>query len=313
MKDGFIKVGVATNDIVVANPIQNAKNIIKRINQAKKEKAKIVVFPELSISGYTCLDLFLQDTLINSSLEALEMIRFNSIRKDMLIVVGLPLRHNSKLYNVAAFINKGKILGFVPKSFMPNYGEFVEARYFSKSERENSEVLVDGKLYPFGTNLLFKCKEIEELVVACEICEDLWVPLPPSINHSLNGATVICNLSASNETVNKSEVRLDLVKYQSQKLIAAYLYSSAGEGESTQDLVFSAHNIIAENGEILNSVSDLKNHIIYSEIDVKKLAFERSKMSTFLALDNEINYQTIYFDLKVEETNLTRSFPTCSI
>ena len=189
----------------------------------------------------------------------------------MLIVVGLPLKHNGKIYNVACFINKGKILGFVPKTYLPNYNEFYEARTFAKAPKNIERVLIKGQEYPFGTNLLFKCKQVEELVVASEICEDLWVPLPPSIYHALYGATLICNLSASNEVVGKDKVRYELVKSQSSRLVCGYLYASSGEGESTQDIVFSAHNLIAENGNVLLESKKFKKTLINSEIDVKRL------------------------------------------
>ena len=217
MKDGYIKVGCVSFDTNVGSPILNTKNIIKCMNNASKKEVKILVFPELCISGYTCGDLFYQDLLLEGCLDSLESIRRSSTRKDMLIVVGLPLKHNSKLYNVACFINKGKILGFVPKTYIPNYNEFYESRYFAPAFKENTKVVIRGNEYPFGVNLLFKCKSVSDLVVASEICEDLWVPSSPSINHALNGATVICNLSASNEVVGKDKLRLDLVKFTSRK------------------------------------------------------------------------------------------------
>ena len=308
MKDGYIKVGCVSFDTNVGSPILNTKNIIKCMNNASKKEVKILVFPELCISGYTCGDLFYQDLLLEGCLDSLENIKRNSSRKDMLIIVGLPLKHNSKLYNVACFINKGKILGFVPKTYIPNYNEFYESRYFTPSFKENTKVIIRGNEYPFGVNLLFKCKSVNDLVVAAEICEDLWVPSSPSINHALNGATVICNLSASNEVVGKEKLRLDLVKFTSRKLCCAYLYSSAGEGESTQDLVFSSHQIIAENGVVLKESEIFKNSLITSEIDIKKIAFERSKMNTFNKDDSK--YEYIYFDLKVSDTTLERRYPS---
>lgn len=311
MEHGYIKVGCATSDVVVANPIVNAKNIIKKINGAKNQKVKILLFQELALSGYTCGDLFLQETLLDNCLEGLELIRRHSLRKDMLIIIGLPLRHNNKLYNVAAFINKGQILGFVPKTNVPNYDEFYEARHFSSAPKNNEKVLVNGKEYPFGTNLLFKCCQIEELIVACEICEDLWSPLTPSTYHVLNGATVICNLSASNEVCEKEKERRELVKNTSKRLLSVYLYSDAGNGESTQDLVFAAHNIISENGTILKESRLFKNELIVSEIDVKSIVFERSKRNTFVKDETKV-YETIYFNLNIEETELTRSYPTCT-
>lgn len=311
MKNGYIKVGCATCDIVVANPIANAKNIIKKINSAKSQKVKVLLFQELALSGYTCGDLFLQETLLDDCLEGLELIRRNSLRKDMLIVVGMPLRHNNKLFNVAAFINKGKILGFVPKTNIPNYDEFYELRHFSNALKNNEKVLINGKEYPLGTNLLFKCRQIEELIVACEICEDLWAPLTPSTYHALNGATMILNLSASNEVSEKELERKELVKNTSKRLLAIYMYSDAGNGESTQDLVFAAHNIISENGVILKESQLFKNELIVSEVDVKSIVFERSKRNTFVKDESKV-YETIYFDLEVEETILTRSYPTCT-
>lgn len=308
MRDGYIKVGCNSFDVNVGSPLLNTKNIIKCMNNASKKEVKILVFPELCISGYTCGDLFYQDLLLEGCLDSLETIRRSSSRKDMLIVVGLPLKHNSKLYNVACFINKGKILGFVPKTYIPNYNEFYESRYFAPAFKENTKVVIRGNEYPFGVNLLFKCKSVNDLVVAAEICEDLWVPSSPSINHALNGATVICNLSASNEVVGKDKLRYDLVKFTSRKLCSAYLYSSAGEGESTQDLVFSSHNIIAENGVVLKESEIFKNSLITSEIDVKKITFERSKMNTFNKDDSK--YEYIYFDLKVSDTTLERRYPS---
>ena len=309
MKDGFIKVGVATNDIVVANPLLNAKSIIKNIKKANEKKVNVLVFPELAISGYTCGDLFFQETLLNDSLVALDMIRRNTTRKNMLVVVGMPLRHNGKLYNVAAFLNKGKILGFVPKTYIPNHNEYSEARYFAKPSKDIEEVVINNHKYLLGTNLLFKCLEINEFVVGAEICEDLYVPLPPSIHHALNGATIICNPAASIAYVGKSKERLALVKAHSSKIKAGYLYSSSGEGESTQDVVFSSHNIICENGEVLNEKYNLKNNLVISEIDVKRIVFERSKTNTFIC-DEERKYQYVYFNLKVEDLDLIRSFPT---
>lgn len=312
MKDGFIKVGCATSDVVVASPLENAKNIIKKMNEANKQEVKVLVFQELAISGYTCGDLFYQDTLLDDCLKGLESIRKSSLRKDMLIVVGLPLKHNGNIYNVAAFLNRGKILGFVPKTHIPNYNEFYEARHFAEAPKVLQKVLINNKEYSFGTNLLFKCQEVEELIVAAEICEDLWVPLPPSINHALYGATLICNLSASNELVSKNKYRYELVKTQSSRLVAGYLYTSSGEGESTQDLVFSAHNLISENGVVLSESRRFKNELITSEIDVKRLAFERSKRSTFVN-DGSLVYETIYFNLHISDTLLTRSYPTSTI
>ena len=307
MRDGFVKVGAATNEIIVANPLENAKNIIKKINKAHKEQVKVLVFPELSITGATCLDLFFYDTLLNDSLKALDLIRRNTLRKNILVIVGLPLKHNNKLYNVAAYINKGKILGFTPKTYFNS----TDNKYFSKLE-ETVEVIINGNKYLLGTNLLFKCEELNELVVASEIGDDLLNPLAPSNYHTLNGATLICNLSASNEVALKEKERLELIKVHSSRLITAYIYSNAGPSESTQDLVFSGHNIICENNEVLKSVNDFKHNLVTSEIDVKKLVYLRNKSQSFTS-DLNKKYQTIYFNLNLKEEKLTRSFPTCSI
>lgn len=305
MRDGFIRVGAATSNVVVANPIENARNIVEKISKASRNKVRVLTFQELALSGYTCGDLFLQDTLLDGCLEGLEMIRKYSVTKDMLIVVGLPMKNNNKIYNVAAFINKGNYLGFVPKTFIPNYEDFYETRYFTKPGK-NTTININGTNYPFGTNLLFKCNNMSSLVVACEIGEDLYAPISPSTHHALNGANVILNLAASSEVLTSAKERVDFIRNHSKKIIASYIYASAGEGESTQDSVFASHNIIAENGVILKESELFKNELVFVEVDTKYLSFERSKKDMFALEESE--YTIVHFDISNKETPISREF-----
>lgn len=304
MKDGFIKVCAAIPDLQVACVSQNTKYIILKMKEAYKNNAKIIVFPELSITGYTCGDLFFQSQLLNDSLKGLEEIKENSKGLDLLTIVGLPFEYKGKLYNTAAVIFDGAILGLIPKTNLPNYGEFYEKRYFSSPLDKNVEVIINNEVCLFGRKIIFECSNISYLRVAVEICEDLWAPNSPSVDASLNGATIICNLSASSESVGKSAYRLDLVKMQSAKLLCGYIYSSSGIGESTQDSVFGGHNIICEDGVLLKQNELFLNESIYSEIDVEKLNNERIKTSTFEC--NDEAYDIVMFELKENVTLLTR-------
>lgn len=303
MKHGFIKVAAVTPALKVADCMYNTTEIIKNIKEAAKQGAKIIVFPELSITGYTCSDLFWQEMLLRGAKNCLHEIADQCKKIDALIFVGLPWEHNQKLYNVAAVLNHGEILGLIPKSYLPNYAEFYEARHFTPAG-DIFEETVEG--YPFGTDISFQCEEMPELIVAAEICEDLWVPDPPSVSHALAGANVIVNLSASDETIGKCEYRRELVKSQSARLICGYIYASAGGDESTTDLVFSGHNIIAENGSVLAESPRFVNTITYSEIDVHRLTGERRRMTTFRT-DDSCGTARIPFSVeKVAETTLTR-------
>ena len=251
MKQGFVKVAAVTPKIKVADTAYNGKLICSYMEECAKEGAKIVVFPELCITGYTCQDLFLQDKLLQGAEEELLQIAECSASMDGIFFVGLPYEVNGKLYNMAAVISGGEVLGMVPKSFLPNYNEFYERRHFTPGAELCTEVtLSDGSVVPVDRDLLFTCDSMRRLRIGVELCEDLWTPNPPSIGHALAGATVIVNLSASNEITGKDSYRRELVAGQSARLLSAYIYASAGEGESTQDLVFSGHNIIAENGHI---------------------------------------------------------------
>ncbi len=297
MNYGFVKVAALAPKIRVADTKYNAQEIIRLMKEAWKNGARVVVFPELCITGYTCSDLFLQELLLREAASALCEIVRASKGMDGLFFVGLPARIRGKLYNVAAAYSGGKLLGLVPKTYIPNYGEFYEARHFTKgpSACEYVEWADEGDV-PFGTNQLFACANIPELLVACEICEDLWAPDPPSIRHALNGATIIVNLSASDEVTGKEAYRRDLVRCQSGRLSCGYIYASAGEGESSTDLVFSGHHIICENGSLLKESRRFQNETIYAEIDVERMMAERRRLTTFDA--REDSYTQVLFRIK---------------
>lgn len=313
MKYGFLKVACATPVVRVADCRYNSQQISSMINECEEKKIKLVVFPELCITGYTCGDLFFQDTLLKAALQELDVLA--KMTKDMEItaVVGLPMMKQQKLYNVAAVIHDGQILGIVPKENIPNYSEFYEGRYFCHGNNQPEQVQVAGESIPFGTRLLFTCRELPLFSLAVEICEDIWMPVPPSSYHALAGATIIANCSASDETTSKADYRRDLVANQSARLLAAYLYSNAGAGESTTDVVYAGHNLIAENGTILKESKMFiqENSMVVSEIDLGRLEAERRKTMSFRT-ENQENYQVISFSLKnqdqeeLETTELTR-------
>ena len=307
MKDGFITVATATPQVAVADCEANAQAILACINEMAEAHAKVMVLPELCITGYTCSDLFWQTKLLDEAEAALSVIAEGSRQVDALIAVGMPLRVAEKLLNVAAMLCRGKVLGFVPKVNLPAYNEFYETRHFTSGSADMGTVQFCGEEIPVGTNLLFSCENMVDLCVAAEICEDLWVPNPPSVHHALAGASVICNLSASDEMVGKGGYRRDLVAGQSARLVCAYLYATAGEGESTTDLVFGGQNLIAENGTVLAESATFENEINVATIDVQRLASERRRMSTFPAADAG-EYREISFALTEEETKLVRFF-----
>ncbi len=308
MKDGFIKVAAATPKIKVADPAYNTEEILKIIDETEKNGASILVFSELTISGYTCGDLFLQQPLLTECKNQLLRIVKATKKKDMLVVVGCPIIVNQKLYNCAVVINQGEILGIVPKTHLPNYSEFYELRHFTSGEGLDEMVMIGEEYITVCANQVFTCENIPELVIACEICEDLWVPLPPSTYHAMAGATVICNPSASVETTTKESYRRSLVSNQSARLLAAYIYADAGEGESTQDVVYSGHHLICENGSVLAEAKRFTNEIIYADIDVQKLAAERRKMTSFPG-GKVGDYIEQTFSLKIKENKITRTFP----
>ena len=305
MKDGFVRCGAATIDIRVADTDYNTENIIKTIENAADNGIKLIVLPELCITGYTCGDLFLQKTLIDGAKQSLIKIAGDTKNLDIISVVGLPYVVNQKLYNCAAVINGGHIKGLVPKMNIPNYSEFYEVRHFTAGKNEVQYVNINGEQIPFGANILFKTDACEDFVLAVEICEDLWTAAPPSVNHAMAGATVIANLSASNEVIAKDEYREMLVKSQSARLYCGYVYSSAGYGESTTDLVFSGDNIVAENGTILARSKRFTNECVYSELDLERLVGERKKSNTYKVTGGE-DYVSVYLDISAGKTELTR-------
>ena len=307
MKDGFITVATATPQVAVADCEANTQAILACINEMAAAHAKVMVLPELCITGYTCSDLFWQTKLLDAAEAALFVIAEEARQVDALIAVGMPLRVAGKLLNVAAILCRGKVLGFVPKVNLPAYNEFYETRHFMSGSADMGTVQFGGEEIPVGTNLLFSCENVVDLCVAAEICEDLWVPNPPSVQHALAGASVICNLSASDEMVGKGSYRRDLVAGQSARLVCAYLYATAGEGESTTDLVFGGQNLIAENGTVLAESATFENEINVATIDVQRLASERRRMSTFPAAESK-EYREISFALVEEETKLARFF-----
>ena len=301
----FIKVGAACPKTKVADILYNTENICLCIEEALNKNVKFLVFPELAISSYTCGDLFLNSSLLNASLKGLESIVKKSLDKDMLIAVGGPLLHNNVLYNCAYLIFEGSVLGIVPKSYIPNYSEFYEKRWFTEGRN-----IKDAKVnlpfqsdVPFGTNLIFTSGEFK---FGIEICEDLWVTIPPSSYLSLAGANIIGNLSASNELVSKKDYRKSLISNQSARCMSSYIYSSAGVHESTTDLLFSGHLIISENGSIIkeNSRFQRNNEVITSSIDIFKLNSERLKNLSFR--DSSAMVQNAYkaIDFKFKDTKI---------
>ena len=370
MKDGFIKVAAGTPDVQVADCEFNAAEIIKMVREMEAEGARVMVFPELCITAYTCGDLFWQENLLEEAKVQLMRIAEETADVDAIIFVGLPLEYKGKLYNVAAGLNYGEILGFVPKTYLPNYNEFYEARYFTSGEDVDGTVTIRRSEYglhhdeemtdedvefgleaelealeeedsfeeleeideepdyidedeteefdevdvPISSNILFICQEMPKLKIAAEICEDLWVPNPPSVGHAYHGANLIVNLSASDEVVGKDSYRKSLVSAQSARLLCGYIYATAGEGESTQDVVYGGHNLIAENGTILAESRRFVNGALYADLDIHRLDNERRRMTTCRFVPDlapegqDVFYNEVYFNAGRGVTPLTRKF-----
>ena len=307
MRDGFIKVAAGTPKIRVADCRYNAEQIFTMMREADKQGVKALCLPELCLTGYTCGDLFLQDTLLCGAEEGLQTILEATRNLDMVTVLGLPVRckWDNKLYNCAAVIQSGEILGLVPKTYLPNYGEFYEQRWFASGAGVETSVDLCGETVDMDAAGLFACETVPNLVLGVEICEDLWATEPPSARLARGGATVILNLSASNELVGKSGYRRNLVVGQSGRLVCGYVYADAGEGESTTDLVFTGHNMIAENGALL-AERRFATGLTISEIDVDRLAYERRRMTTFNG-QRQADLWRASFSLPLEETRLTRA------
>lgn len=294
--DGFIKVAAITSNVYLNDINSNVNDIVSKAKEANEMGAKIITFQELALTGYSLQDMFAQSNTLKKAKEGLIEITNKTKDLDLLMVVSLPYSFKGKIYDAAAVISKGKILGIATKKYLPNYNEFYDARYFTPSFDENEVTEIDGNLIPIGPKLLFHCREIENLTIGIEICEDLWTPDTPSTHHAMNGATLILNPSASNEMVGKENYRKSLISSTSARLICAYVYAGAGEGETSQDVVYSAPLIIAENGNLLGEKNDFNNHIMVKDIDVDLLAFRRRQMTTY-SYKQEKGYQTIDFSL----------------
>lgn len=299
MKDGFFRVAAATPKVKVADPVHNREEICRLIEEGARMGAGMMVFPELCLTAYTCGDLFLQDTLVRRAREELKNIILFTKDKPMLVVVGLPWEHCGKLYNAAAVICKGRLLAVIPKTNVPNYNEFYEQRHFASGMSEPTVTDWADDFVPIGTRILFRCNDVPGLTLGVEICEDVWVPSPPSIRHVMAGATVIANCSASDEVVGKDSYRRELIGGQSARLICGYVYANAGEGESTQDLVFGGHNMIAENGTLLAVSRRFVPETVYADMDLERLNAERRRTNTFPAADSE-DYVVLDFSLNTD-------------
>ena len=314
MKDGLIKIACATPLLHVADCEYNTMQIIAQAKEASYNGAKIVVFPELCITGYTCGDLFLQETLLNGAKAALCHILQETIQLSTILIVGLPYAYQNALYNCAAVCYQGKILGMVPKQNLPNYGEFYEMRHFTPgkdaAELKNSfATLYNGKekmTFPFGAKQIFSCMELPEFTFGVEICEDVWVGDTPSIRMAQMGATLIVNLSCSDEIIGKEDYRRTILQAKSGSLLCAYAYADAGFGESTQDMVFAGHNLIVENGAIVAESQLFSHGILYGVIDVQKLQGERRRSNTFDATFSTENISKVSFTMPLTQTILTK-------
>lgn len=319
MQHGFIKVCAATPEIRVADVKYNSSRIISAIKESAANGSRLTVFPELCLCGYTCGDLFNQSVLLNACETAIDEIAKSTKGLKTLVFVGAPFSNGGKLYNCAFVINNGLILGIVPKTYLPNYGEFYEKRYFcpAPDKLEYIEYKGNGENYTigFGTQQIFKADNCRNFSVACEICEDLWAPLSPSVNHVGAGADIIVNLSCSDETVGKADYRRNLIKTQSAKLVCGYIYCDAGDGESTTDMVFSGHNLICENGSILSESKLFENGLLYGEIDTELLFNERKRISSGYFRNNDLHcdickndYNIAKFETEDKPFDITRNY-----
>ena len=294
---GYIQAAAISPRVRVAAPRRNAEEIVNAVLAADKAGVTVAVFPELCVTGYTCGELFLQRDLLDASDAAVKAIAESTRETGTLFFIGAPLRAAGKLYNAAVAVCRGRILGAVPKTYLPDYGEFYEARHFSPAPPHRLAADIGGVTVPLGTDLLFAADNMPELTVAAEICEDLWAPEPPSGRAARAGATVLCNLSASNETIGKAEWRRTIVAAQSGRCEAVYIYADAGEGESTTDLVFGAHNLIAETGRLAAESVPFGSGIARAAVDLEKAVFERRRLNTFTAADG---YERIPFVAKTD-------------
>lgn len=310
-KFGYVRVAASVPELKVANVEFNTKEVIKEIKALDKEGVQIVTFPELCLTGYTCADLFSQDILITKSKEAIKEVIDSTKLLDIISIIGAPIVCDNQLFNCGVVINKGKILGIVPKTYIPNYGEFYEKRWFSTSNTLTSKTInLFGKEVPIGIDLVFRDINDSKFTFGIEICEDLWSPKAPSVEAALNGATMIFNLSASNEVIGKAQYRRNLINMQSAKNVCAYIYSSSGVNESSTDLVFSGYAGISENGSMLveNERFNFKTNHIISDVDIQRLMNNRIKDISFMGIGAINNYRVIDIDLKDNNNDLKRIY-----
>jgi NAD+ synthase (glutamine-hydrolysing) len=305
MKDGFFRIAVATPKIRVADCEYNKNSVLAMMRECAARGAGAVAFPELCLTGYTCGDLFRGRALVAGAERALGELMAQTAELDLLALVGLPVACGAGLYNCAAVFCGGRLLGLAAKTYLPNYGEFYEARHFSRAP-ECAEAKLCGQTVPLGNSLVFRCETVPGLSVGAEICEDLWVPCPPSANLAQAGATVLFNLSASDEVIGKAPYRRGLVRQQSARLACAYAYADAGEGESTTDLVFTGHDLIAENGTVLRESEQFTAGFITADIDLQRLAQERLRMTTW---ENGGHAHEIPFSMREPQFRVERKFP----
>ncbi len=303
---GYVRVSTMCPETIVGAVEHNTCEIINSLNVAEENGAKLVVFPELTITGYTCGDLFFQDVLLSKAVKSLIEIKNCSVNYNMLIIVGCPLKNNGRLYNTAVAIFNGEILAVIPKTFLPNYNEFSEKRYFYPAENFNSEITILDKTYPFGTKIILKNNLMPSFTVSAELCEDLFTTNSPSIRHSLNGANIIVNLSASDEIVGASEYRKNLIKSHSSKCVCGYVYSNAGMGESTSDLIYSGHSLICEKGKVLRESKPFSCEKLFADIDCSYIESERLKLFNYSY--EKDNYLTVPFSLPIENKEITREY-----
>ena len=307
MKKSFIKVASCTSDVYLGDLSKNIDSIKKNISLACEKKVKILCFQELNITGYSLMDLYKHEEILNESLKALLDIKNYSSNKDIFIVVSLPIEYKCNIYIAACAIFNGHILGIQLKTNLPNYQEFSDSKYFSPSFKYIGQIKIDDEMIPIGNKLLFNCTNCDNLIIGIEICEDLWAPISISTYHALNGATIILNPSASNELIGKDQIRKDLISITSRKLNCCYVYANAGFGESSQDVCFISHNLIAEKGQIIAEKNDGKNGLLITDVCLTSLSYARKINSTF-KLEHDPDYSVIDFMFDDCTTILTRTF-----
>lgn len=310
-ENGFVRVGALVNKLSLGNAIENAKEISRQIKKAYEAGVEIIVTPELSLTGYTCGDMFLQDKLVKDSIIGLEYVLSETKSLNIISIIGMPISTNNALFNCGVVINRGKLLGIIPKTYIPNYKEFYECRWFSSSlNLDINEIELLGQKVPIGCDLLFQDRKNPNITFAIEICEDLWVVTPPSNDYAKSGATIIFNLSSSNELIGKHNYRKNLISSQSSKTISAYIYASSGMLESTSDILFGGASLIYENGTLLKEGERFltESNIIYQDIDVLRLVNDRRVNKSFnFSSDNKI-YRRINIDIHNNISKLERKY-----